>query len=234
MKQQRILLVEDDIEISEMVTSYLLGEDYIVDQVFTYQEAIDKFKCEDYSLLLVDLMLPDKSGFDIIKEVRKNSVVPIIIATAKDDDSDKSVGFHLGADDYITKPFSLVELSARIRANIRRATKYNIERPLDKSEPKIMVRDLVIDITNHKATFHGKDLELTYTEYEMLCLFANNLGRAFSKEQIYDLIWKEPYFGNENVLNTHMNRLRNKLRAISEDGGSYIKTMWGIGYKMEA
>ncbi len=174
-------------------------------------------------------MLPDTSGVEVIKAIRQISKIPIIIITAKDNDTDKSMGLNLGADDYVVKPFSLIELTARIKANIRRATSYNNQ----QEETVTRIKDLEINQTTHSVKAAGTVLELTRTEFEILNLMASHPGQAFSKERLYDLIWKEPYFGNENVLNTHINRLRAKLKMISNSDATYIKTLWGIGYKME-
>lgn len=228
---RNILLVEDDLEISDLVSDYLTGEDYKIDITHTAQQALDNFLKNKYDLVLLDLMLPDTSGMEVIKEIRKSSTVPIIIATARDNDTDKALGLNLGADDYVTKPFSLIELSARIRANIRRATSYNND--AGKINNIIKIRDLSIDLEKHEVSLNGRILELTCTEFEILKLLAKNPGRAFSKEQLYGLIWKEPYLGNENVLNSHINRLRSKLKEAASQGDAYIKTLWGIGYKME-
>ena len=174
-------------------------------------------------------MLPDTSGMEVIKAIRQISKIPIIIITAKDNDTDKSMGLNLGADDYVVKPFSLIELTARIKANIRRATSYDIQ----QEETVTRIKDLEINQTTHSVKAAGTVLELTRTEFEILNLMASHPGQAFSKERLYDLIWKEPYFGNENVLNTHINRLRAKLKMVSNSDTTYIKTLWGIGYKME-
>ena len=174
-------------------------------------------------------MLPDISGMEVIKAIRKISTIPIIILTAKDNDTDKSMGLNLGADDYVVKPFSLIELTARIKANIRRATRYS-NLP---EEDMIRIRNLEINVTQHTVKISDIPLELTRTEFEILHLLASHPGQSFSKERLYNLIWKEPYFGNENVLNTHMNRLRAKLKTVSGSDIVYIKTLWGIGYKME-
>ena len=174
-------------------------------------------------------MLPDMSGMEVIKAIRRVSTVPIIIITAKDNDADKLMGLNLGADDYVVKPFSLIELTARIRANIRRAVRYDRQ----MEDDYIRIRDIEINETKHTARISGTELELTRTEFEILCLLAASPGQAFSKERLYELVWKEPYFGNENVLNTHINRLRSKLKSASQSEIPYIKTLWGIGYKME-
>ncbi|MGO0881264.1 response regulator transcription factor [Clostridioides difficile] len=224
-----VLLVEDDKNIREMVSDFLISEDFSVWTAIDGNSAIDMFKSEIFDIVMLDLMLPKSSGFEVLKYIRNFSVVPVIIVTAKDSDTDKMLGLNLGADDYITKPFSLVELLARIKANIRRATVYkNPESSCDKT---ILYKDLVINISQYTVSRNGANLNLTHTEFEILRLLASNQGHAFSKEQLYNSIWKEAYYGNENVLNTHINRLRNKLSNGSEK--NYIKTLWGIGYKME-
>ena len=184
---------------------------------------------DEYALALIDLMLPDMSGMEIIKTIRKVSKIPIIIITAKDNDVDKSLGLNLGADDYVVKPFSLIELAARIKANIRRAGTYQAL----PNNSIIEIKDIEIDPQRHTVTRKGISIDLTPIEFELLYLLASHPGQAYSKERLYELIWKEPYFGNENVLNTHINRLRLKLKSDAEDSTIYIKTLWGIGYKME-
>ena len=226
----KLLLVEDDSKIREMVWDFLTSENYSVETAANGRTAIDMFQKQRFDLVLLDLMLPESSGFEVLKYIRSVSVVPVMIITAKDSDTDKMMGLNLGADDYLTKPFSLVELLARIRANIRRATIYS-ETP-GASDQVITYKDLVINATKHTVSKNGNDLKLTYTEFEILKILASNQGRAFSKEQLYNAVWKKPYYGNENVLNTHINRLRNKLSDGSDKSG-YIKTLWGIGYKME-
>lgn len=225
----KIFVVEDDISICEMVDNYLVSEDFRVNVFHSGFEAIRAFQLNtDYALALIDLMLPDTSGMEVIKAIRQISKIPIII-TAKDNDADKSMGLNLGADDYVVKPFSLIELTARIKANIRRATSYDNQ----QKETVTRIKDLEINRTTHSVKAAGTVLELTRTEFEILNLMASHPGQAFSKERLYDLIWKEPYFGNENVLNTHINRLRAKLKMVSNSDATYIKTLWGIGYKME-
>lgn len=226
---KKLLIVEDDIHISEMVGDYLTGEGFEIIPVYSGRQAVEILERERFDLALIDLMLPEYSGFDIIKHIRKSSTIPIIIITAKDNDADKAMGLNLGADDYVTKPFSIIELSARIKAHIRRAIQYN----QDSAEQIIEVKDLKIYTRQYKVEKNGREISLTQTEFGILALLASNLGRAFSKEQIYNQIWKEPYYGNERVLNSHMNRLRNKLKGQEGTDTEYIKTLWGIGYKME-
>ncbi|MBO5283978.1 MAG: response regulator transcription factor [Lachnospiraceae bacterium] len=225
-----VLLVEDDKNIREMVCDFLAVENYNVITAIDGQTAIDLFKAHPFDIVLLDLMLPKSSGLEVLKYIRSVSVIPVIIATAKDSDTDKMLGLNLGADDYVTKPFSLVELLARMKANIRRATVYS---SADGSHDQIIkYKDLTINVSEYKVSQNGTDLNLTHTEFEIIRLLATNQGRAFSKEQLYNIIWKDAYYGNENVLNTHINRLRNKLSGGREKN-TYIKTLWGIGYKME-
>lgn len=227
--EYKIILIEDDEEIRTLVKDYLSGE-FIV---FPFHDGKTAFHSitdyNEYALALIDLMLPDMNGMEIIKAIRKVSTIPIIIITAKDNDTDKSLGLNLGADDYVVKPFSLIELAARIKANIRRARTYQ-PLPCDMA---VKIKDLEIDPVSHTVRRQGIPIDLTPTEFELLHLLGTHPGQSFSKERLYELIWKEPYFGNENVLNTHINRLRLKLKRSPDDTATYIKTLWGIGYKME-
>lgn len=223
---KKILLIEDDVDIREMLEDYLNGEGYEVDAHNDGVLVCKEVDFSEYTLVLVDLMLPHMSGFEIIKNIRKNSTIPIIIITSKNSDTDKAFGLSLGADDYVTKPFSIVELSARIKANIRRVSTYDSQVAI---ENKIELRDLEIDLSARIVKRGMELIDLTRTEFDILVYLAKNRKRALSKENIYQNIWKEPYYGNEHVLNTHMNRLRSKLKNGNDE---YIKTIWGIGYKI--
>lgn len=223
---EKILLIEDDADIREMLIDYLSGDGY---EITAYADGVSVgifTDITDYSLALVDLMLPQINGFELIKKIREISTIPIIIITAKNSDHDKARGLSMGADDYVTKPFSIVELSARIKANIRRVAMYDVQTP---TENIIQLKDLQIDLSAHIVKRGTDFIDLTRTEFDILVYLLKNRNRALSKESIYQKIWKEPYYGNENVLNTHMNRLRNKLK---NGDGEYIKTLWGIGYKI--
>lgn len=219
--KHKIILIEDDEEIRTMVNDYLSGE-FIVFPFRDGKTAVHSITdYNEYALALIDLMLPDMNGMEIIKAIRKVSTIPIIIITAKDNDTDKSLGLNLGADDYVVKPFSLIELAARIKANIRRARTYQ---PLP-CNVAVKIKGLELDPVSHTVRRQGIPIDLTPTEFELLHLLASHPGQAFSKERLYELIWKEPYFGNENVLNTHINRLRLKLKSSPDDTATYIKTL---------
>lgn len=225
----KLLLVEDDIEISLMLKNYLATENYEVIHAADGAEALEKWKQNFYDLVLLDLMIPKINGMEVMQQIRKNSTVPIIIVSAKDTDSDKTLGLGLGADDYITKPFSITEFLARIKANIRRNTQYS-----NTSEPKqktLKIGDLVMEPEDYSVTKKQEKIDLTAKEYEILKLFLQNPKRVYTKEQIYSLVWNDAYFGDENAVNVHISRLRNKIEDNPREP-KYIITVWGIGYKL--
>jgi len=226
----KILLIEDDIAISEMVGNYLRKEGFNITTAFNGEEGVNKFLNSSFDLIILDIMMPKLDGMEVMKIVREASLIPILIMSAKDSDVDKAVGLGLGADDYISKPFSMIELSARVKAAIRRANQYAEN---DKKEEIniISVNHLTIDLKNYAVTKKDANLQLTSKEFDILKLFISNPNRVFTKSQIYSFIWKDDYFGDENVINVHIRRLREKI----EDNPSepkYIKTLWGIGYKL--
>lgn len=222
---QRILLVEDDHSISEMVDHYLTKEGFGIVHAFDGEEGIRLFQQDSYDLVLLDIMLPKLNGMDFLKIIRE----PVLMISAKDGDVDKALGLGFGADDYIAKPFSMIELTARVKAAIRRATQYSAEEPAVNKV--IRIHQLAIDIDNVSVLKNGEPLQLTSTEWQLLCLFASNPKKVFTKEQIYRSVWNEEYFDDQNIINVHMRRLREK---IEDDPSSpqYIKTLWGIGYKL--
>jgi DNA-binding response OmpR family regulator len=227
--EKAILIIEDDFSISEMVMNHLTKEGFVMDCAFDGEEGINKFFNNSFDLVLLDLMLPKLDGIEVLRILRDKSSVPILIMSAKDSDVDKAVGLSLGGDDYIAKPFSLIEITARVKAAIRRATQYSNSDI--KEDIKILkVHELTIDLNNFAVIKNGCDLQLTSKEFDILKLFVSNPKRVFTKEQLYSSIWKDDYYGDENVINVHMRRLREKI----EDNPSepkYIKTLWGIGYR---
>lgn len=229
MNQYRILLVEDDAEISEMLKSCLKAENYDVICAFDGQEACAKFDAFPVHLVLLDLMIPKINGMDVMQHIRKSSVVPVIILSAKDKESDKTLGLGLGADDYITKPFSVAEVLARIRATLRRTNQYDQE--ADSGLSVLTAGDLVMNLSDHTLTRRGEAVELTAKEFEILRLFMKNPKKVYTKEQIYSLVWNDAYYGDENAVNVHMSRLRNKIEDDSRKP-RYVVTVWGIGYKL--
>ena len=225
----KILLIEDDPEISAMLKSFLTIENFEIVTAPDGETACRKFYESEYSLVLLDLMIPKISGMDVMRKIRESSTVPIIILSAKDTDSDKALGLGLGADDYITNPFSVTDVLAIIKANIRRNTQYAVIQP----EPKaLLVKGaLVMNLDTYTLTKNDKPIELTIKEFEILKLFMQHPNKVYTKEQLYSLVWKDAYLGDENAVNVHISRLRSK---IEEDPRNplYILTVWGIGYKL--
>ena len=228
--QHRILLVEDDLAINDMVKGQFIKEGFEVVSAFDGEEALELFANDMFDLILLDLMLPKLDGMEFLKIIREKSMIPVLIMSAKDGDLDKALGLGFGADDYIAKPFSMIELTARVKAAIRRATHYS--QTGQKQEKKVLtVGEITLDLDNFLAQKSGKEIKLTAKEFHILKLFISHPSRVYTKAQIYSLIWEDEYYGDENVINVHMRRLREKI----EDDPSkpqYIKTLWGIGYKL--
>ncbi len=206
----KILLVEDDMEISAMLKSFLMTENYEVIAVSDGESACEKFFSDDFGLVLLDLMIPKRNGMEIMGKIRESSTVPIIIISAKDTDSDKTLGLGLGgADDYITKPFSVTEVLARIKTNIRRTTQYASGTSMQ--QPVLIKGALTMDLNAYSVKKDGKKIELTAKEFEILKLLLQNPKKVYTKEQIYSLVWNDAYLGDENAVNVHISRLRTKI-----------------------
>lgn len=235
MHRHKILLIEDDTEISEMLSNILTTENYEVTCAYDGLKACNIFDDSVFDLVILDLMIPKISGMDVMQYIRKSSVIPIIIMSAKDTESDKILGLGLGADDYITKPFSIVEVLARIKANIRRTTQYVGDVSKNKVDNDIdsilSVGDLILNTSDYSVTKRGEKIELTAKEFEILKLLLKNPKKVYTKEQIYSLVWNDAYCGDENAVNVHMSRLRNKIEDDKKNP-RYILTVWGIGYKL--
>ena len=225
----KILLVEDDAEISVMLKNFLMTEKFEVITAGDGESACQKFMEDSFSLVLLDLMIPKMSGIRVMEKIREKSTVPIIIISAKDTDSDKTLGLGLGADDYITKPFSVTEVLARIKANIRRSTQYT--KGAEEGPPVLGTGGLLMNLNDYSVTKNGSSIELTSKEFEILKLLLQNPKKVYTKEQIYSLVWKDTYFGDENAVNVHISRLRNKIEENPREP-RYIVTVWGIGYKL--
>lgn len=228
--QKHILLVEDDESIREMVEKYLQMEGFSIATASNGEEAVQKCLDTSFDLMILDIMMPKLDGLEVLKIIREKSALPILIMSAKDSDIDKAVGLGLGADDYIAKPFSMLELSARVKAAIRRATTYSNQ--VEAKQDMLVIGDLTIDIMNFSVMKKQQTVKLTSKEFAILKLFATNRQRVFTKQQIYQLIWNDEYYGDENIINVHMSRLREKIED-DPSNPQYIKTLWGIGYKLE-
>ena len=227
---ETLLLVEDDPYLGEIVSNHLTTEGYQVVRAIDGEQAKRLFSQDTFDLIILDLMLPGINGMDLLQQIRLKSWIPVLIVSAKDGDVDKALGLGFGADDYLAKPFSLIELTARVKAAIRRS-KISSEANVSSEARTIRIFDLIIDLDNYAVMKNGEEIKLTAKEFQILQLFAIHPNRVYTKAQIYEQIWNEEYYGDENVINVHMWRLREKI----EDDPSaprYIKTLWGIGYKL--
>ena len=204
--------MEDDREISEMLEEFLIQEAFEVVPAFDGLEACEKFEDGEFDLVLLDLMIPKMSGMDVMKTIREKSVVPILIVSAKDSLLDKSLGLELGADDYITKPFVMAEVLARIKANLRRTNQYAAGSSRKQEEPATLsCGDIQLNPADFTVRKRGKKIDLTAKEFEILRLLMQNPKKVYTKEQIYSLVWEDAYLGDENAVNVHISRLRNKI-----------------------
>ena len=224
--------MEDDREISEMLEEFLIQEAFEVVPAFDGLEACEKFEDGEFDLVLLDLMIPKMSGMDVMKTIREKSVVPILIVSATDSLLDKSLGLELGADDYITKPFVMAEVLARIKANLRRTNQYAAGSSRKQEEPATLsCGDIQLNPADFTVRKRGKKIDLTAKEFEILRLLMQNPKKVYTKEQIYSLVWEDAYLGDENAVNVHISRLRNKIEDDARNP-EYIITVWGFGYRI--
>lgn len=223
MDKLKVLMVDDESRMRKLVNDFLSRRNYEVIEAGDGEEAIDKFYADkDISLVILDVMMPKMDGWEVCREIRKNSKVPIIMLTAKSEERDELQGFDCGADEYISKPFSPKILTARVDALIRRA--YMVD-----TNERIDVGGIEIDKAAHIVRIDGKEIELSYKEFELLSYFIDNKGLALSREKILNNVWNYDYFGDARTIDTHVKKLRKKMG----DKGDYIKTIWGMGYKFE-
>ena len=223
MDTLKILVVDDESRMRKLVKDFLTKKNFQVLEAGNGEEAMDIFYEEkDIALIILDVMMPKMDGWEVCREIRKNSKVPIIMLTARSDERDELLGFDLGVDEYISKPFSPKILVARVEAILRRTGQNN-------PEDVISAGGIVIDKAAHLATVDGKPMELSFKEFELLTYFLENQGIALSREKILNSVWNYDYFGDARTIDTHVKKLRSKMG----DKGEYIKTVWGMGYKFE-
>lgn len=223
MSQIKILVVDDESRMRKLEKDFLVKSGYEVLEAGDGEEAIDIFmENKDIALVILDVMMPKMDGWETCKELREISDIPIIMLTAKGDERDELLGFDLGVDEYISKPFSPKILVARVEAILRRTSN-------GISDELIQAGDIELDVVGHTVKVKGKTIELSYKEFELLNYFVVNQGVALSREKILNNVWNYDYFGDARTIDTHVKKLRNKLG----DCGEYIKTIWGMGYKFE-
>ena len=223
MEKMKVLVVDDESRMRKLVKDFLVKSNYEVLEAADGVEALDIFfENKGIAMILLDVMMPRMDGYEVVKEIRQYSKVPIIMLTAKSQEQDELRGFQLGVDEYIAKPFSPKILVARVEAVLRRSVQ-------ESAESKLIVGDIVVDKAAHIVTINGMSIDLSYKEFELLTYFIENKGIALSREKILNNVWNYDYFGDARTIDTHVKKLRSKMG----ESGNYIKTIWGMGYKFE-
>ena len=230
---ENILIVDDEIEIANLIEVYLRNENYNIHKFYTAREALKCIENTKIDLAILDIMLPDIDGFTLCQRIRKNYSYPIIMLTAKNEETDKITGLTLGADDYVTKPFRPLELMARVKSQLRRYKKYNLSQANNKDENIYTHSALVLNVNTHKCLLNDKPLILTPTEFSILQILLENKGNVISAEELFHRLWQDEYYSkSNNTITVHIRHLREKLGdTLSKP--KYIKTIWGVGYKIE-
>ena len=227
--KQKILIVDDDNNIAELVSLYLIKECFDTQIANDGEEALAAIQNYQPDLVVLDIMLPGMSGYDVLRELRKTSNLPVIMLSAKGETFDKVLGLELGADDYIIKPFDSKELVARVRAVLRRFhVKSSSAAPKEKC---VSYPDLVINLTNYSVTYKERNIDMPPKELELLYFLASNYNRVFTRDQLLDKVWGFDYLGDSRTVDVHVKRLREKLEGVSDKW--ILKTVWGVGYKFE-
>lgn len=225
MERLKILVADDESRMRKLIKDFLTKSGFEVLEAENGETAVDLFlKCKEIALIILDVMMPKMDGWEVCKEIRKISKVPIIMLTARSAEVDELKGFELGVDEYITKPFSPKILVARAEAVLRRSN-------VTAAEEIMTAGCIVLNKSAHQVTIDGKEVELSYKEFELLAYFMENQGIALSRERILNNVWNYDYYGDARTIDTHVKKLRSKM---GEKGSEYIKTIWGMGYKFES
>ena len=232
MPQINVLVVDDEKEIAELVEIYLVSDGYKVFKAYNADEALLIMKQEEINLVLLDVMMPGMNGLELCRKIRESSNIPIIMLSAKSADLDKIVGLTGGADDYVTKPFNPLELTARVKSQLRRYTQLNPNSTNEFAGSEINIRNMTINRDNHKVVIEGEDVRLTPIEFEILYLLASHPGKVFSTDEIFEKVWNEKVYEANNTVMVHIRRLRGKMKEDQREN-KIITTVWGVGYKIE-
>ena len=228
----RILVVDDEKILVKGLKFNLENEGYEVDACYDGAAAVEMAEQGDYDLILLDLMMPVMDGIEACMRIRQSSTVPIIMVTARGDDTDKLIGFDAGADDYITKPYNILEVKARVRALLRRSARPAAEEP-PKEEPRLSIGGVTLDEERRAAFRDGREIDLTVKEFDLIRLLMRGAGKVYSRETLLDAVWGADYFGEERTVDVHIRRLREKLEPDPANP-EYIITKWGVGYYFKA
>lgn len=229
---EKILIVDDEHDIADLLEVYLKNENYTIYKYYSAKEALDFIKKEEVDFAILDIMLPDINGFTLCQKIREKHTYPIIMLTAKDEETDKITGLTLGADDYVTKPFRPLELIARVKAQLRRYNKYTPVPTENEPVTLLAYKKLMLNTKTYECELDGESLSLTPTEFSILRILLENQGAVVTLEELFHRIWKDEYYSkNSSTITVHIRHLREKLKDTTEKP-KYIKTIWGVGYKI--
>jgi len=228
----KILVVDDEDRIRRLLRMYLERENFVIEEAADGQEALDLALANDYDAILLDIMMPEMDGIEVCEAIRKEKTTPIIMLTAKGEESNRVQGFEVGADDYIVKPFSPREVVLRVKAILRRVT--GDSKRTDASAKNLIVfPHLTIDLDAYRLTASDEEVNLTPKEYELLVFLAESPDKVFRREELLKEVWQYDFFGDLRTVDTHVKRLREKLSSVSKEAAKMIVTVWGVGYKLE-
>lgn len=229
MEGKTILVADDEKEIVELLTLYLEKDGYEVVEAYDGLIALEKLKKKKVDMAIIDIMMPNMDGYTLLKRIRQEYKMPVLMLSAKSDYSDRILGLDLGADDYVVKPFNPLEVLARVRANLRRTVEIN---PAIDEKEEILFGNVKINLRNCAVEVNEIPIQLTSTEYKLLLLLAKNPGKVFTKKQIFEHVWEEQYYGDDNTIMVHISNLRDKIEQDSKKP-EYLKTVRGLGYKID-
>lgn len=232
MSQINILVVDDEKEIADLVEIYLVSDGYTVLKANNAKEGFEILAKQDVHLVLLDIMMPGMDGLQMCRKIRETKNIPIIMLSAKSADLDKILGLGTGADDYVTKPFNPLELTARVKSQLRRYTQFNPNSASSEEQNEISLRGMTINKDNHKVVVYGEEVKLTPIEFDILYLLSSNPGKVFSTDEIFERVWNEKVYEANNTVMVHIRRLRGKMKE-DEREEKIITTVWGVGYKIE-
>ncbi len=229
---ERILIVDDEKDIADLLEVYLKNENYTIYKYYSAREALAFIEKEEADLAILDIMLPDMNGFTLCQKIREKHTYPVIMLTAKDEETDKITGLTLGADDYVTKPFRPLELIARVKAQLRRYKKYTPVLPQNEPAKVLAYKKLALNLQTYECELGGEAVSLTPTEFSILRILLENQGMVVTLEELFHRVWEDEYYSkNSSTITVHVRHLREKLKDTAEKP-KYIKTVWGVGYKI--
>ncbi|WP_152654650.1 response regulator transcription factor [Oceanobacillus sp. CFH 90083] len=230
---QKLLVVDDEERIRRLIKMYLEKEDFEIDEAADGKTALEMALQNNYSAIILDIMMPEMDGIEVCEELKKEKDTPVIMLTARGEESNRVQGFEVGADDYIVKPFSPREAVLRVKAILRRVSNLNYHQSDTTAKNLLVFPHLTIDHDGHRVTADNQEVSLTPKEYELLCFLANSPDKVFNREQLLKEVWQYEFFGDLRTVDTHVKRLREKLNSVSPQAAKMIVTVWGIGYKFE-